>query len=114
MNRIIDGDRPVRPTLQSGLCVIPPSDTIWSLITRCWDHIPDSCPTMPEVLDHLKVAHRKSSSFEPDLLEALVLLVLALFLAGSLESTEALAGISKSRRDIDAPGVDVRRFLWLW
>jgi hypothetical protein len=54
--RIINGDRPTCPTFQSGLCVVQPSYTIWNLITRCWDHIPDCRPTMAEVLNCLKAA----------------------------------------------------------
>jgi hypothetical protein len=64
MIRIINGDRPTRPTFQSGLCMIEPSDTMWNIITCRWDHIPDSRPTMPEVLDHLKAAHYNSSTEE--------------------------------------------------
>jgi hypothetical protein len=58
--RVLNGERPPRPTSQNGFSVIQLSDTVWELITRCWDHDPECRPAITYVQEYLEATlHRE-------------------------------------------------------
>ncbi|EIN04607.1 kinase-like protein, partial [Punctularia strigosozonata HHB-11173 SS5] len=50
--RILEGQRPRRPMNGDG-CAITPSDTLWSLIEKCWHQQSELRPKMTTVLQQL-------------------------------------------------------------
>jgi hypothetical protein len=54
MMHIVNGKRPERPASQNGFGQVHPSNLIWDLITRCWNHSPESRPAMPKIVSELK------------------------------------------------------------
>jgi hypothetical protein len=51
------GERPPRPVNGAG-CIVPPSDNVWALITRCWAQECEIRPTMADVCTSLKDKRR--------------------------------------------------------